>query len=45
MSRIKTKHVISDHHYKFGEREKNISIVSFFIDLNDFIRSDKLVKL
>lgn len=45
ISNLKSFHTISDHHYSVGVREKNYSILSFFIELNDYTRSSELSKI
>ncbi|MBZ5529644.1 MAG: hypothetical protein LAN71_17315 [Acidobacteriia bacterium] len=43
---FKSKHFFSDHHHRTSDgREKNVTLLNFFIDLQDYIRSPKLAKL
>lgn len=42
---LKTKHLFSDHRFNFNGRTKNITLLHFFIDLQDYIRSPSLSKL
>lgn len=42
---LKTRHLFSDHRFNFSGRTKNITLVHFFIDLQDYIRSPSLSKL
>lgn len=41
---LKTQHIFSDHHI-LGERERNITLLSFFVDLQNFVRSPHLRRL
>ena len=42
---IKTTYLVSDHHFGLGERKRNITIQSYYIDLQKFIRSPYLKKI
>ncbi len=42
---FKSKHFFSDHFSKLGERTRNITLLNFFVDLRDYIRSPKLKEL
>lgn len=42
---LKTRHLFSDHRFNFNGRTKNITLLHFFIDLQDYIRSPSLSKL
>jgi hypothetical protein len=43
--KLKTPHIFSDHHHILREREKNITLLSFFVDLQNFVRSQYLSRL
>ncbi len=43
--KIKTPHIFSDHYHLLGERERNITLLSFFVDLHNFVRSPYLSRL
>lgn len=43
--KLKTPHIFSDHHHILGERERNITLLSFFVDLQNFVRSQYLSRL
>lgn len=42
---FKSKHFFSDHLCKLGERTRNVTLLNFFVDLRDFIRSPSLKEL
>lgn len=42
---LKTKHFFSDHQFILVEREKNVTILNLFIDLQDYSRSPSLKPL
>lgn len=42
---LKSKHFFSDHRFELGGRAKNVTLLNFFVDLRDYIRSPSLKEL
>lgn len=42
---LKTKHFYSDHQYMLGGKRRNVTLLNFFIDLRNYVRSPCLSKL